>query len=111
MLYRTEHEVEKVTNDDWTVPHQHYKLTKIIMWKNGSNTAGFEVTFSPPEEYIGWSDIVHHYGYTDVVDNIETKTFTKEIDYVEICIDNYGLGKDLSDFEGLRFREVGETAT
>ena len=54
-------------DDTWTVPYQHYMLTKVEMWKNGVNTSGFEVTFEPypPSEFSGWQAETHMFGFTD----------------------------------------------
>ena len=61
MLYG--HETGTITDDIWYVPHKFYKLTKAKMWHQGVNTDGFELTFSPPAGYVGWSDVTHMFGF------------------------------------------------
>ena len=106
MIYGTEE--EPIVDDVWTVPYQHYRLTKVKMWKNGQATSGFEVTFSPPESYIGWSSISHFYGTQELTDNINERSFTDEIESVEVCSDGYLSGGNNNDFEGFKFKEVGK---
>ena len=50
------YEAPPITDDTWIVPYQNYRLSKVKMWKNNVNTAGFEVTFSSPDTYTGWPD-------------------------------------------------------
>ena len=90
------------------MPYQHYKLTKIKMWKSNAATSGFEVTFSPPESYIGWSSISHFYGTQELTSNISELTFTDEIESMEVCSDNPQSGFVHADFEGFKFKEVGK---
>ena len=51
--------------DIWFVPYSFYMLTKVRMWKKESESYGFEVTFSayPPDEFVGWPDETHHFGF------------------------------------------------
>jgi hypothetical protein len=39
------------------------------MWKQSARVSGFEVTFSPPEDFVGWEDEVHMFGYNDLEDD------------------------------------------
>ncbi len=54
-----------IKDDAWIVPYENYKLTKVKMWKNAGNTAGFEVTFSPHPSLNGWPIETHVYGFQD----------------------------------------------
>ena len=73
--------------DTWYVPHQFYMLTKVKLWTDGSNSSGFEVTFSafPQSEFIGWPDITHVFGETHFTSNLETVTLNSEIFQLSVC--------------------------
>ena len=51
--------------ETWYIPHRYYRLTSVKMYKNSANTSGFEVTYSPPDEFDGWETQSHLFGYTD----------------------------------------------
>ena len=46
----------------WSVPYRYYMLTKVKMWKSGGATSGFEVTYTAPENFVGWEPIVQMFG-------------------------------------------------
>ena len=51
------------------------------MWKKNTVVSGFEVTFSPPADFVGWEDEVHMYGYNNLEDDgFEEETITLEKD-------------------------------
>ncbi len=103
---RTGGEFGTITDDVWYVPYQHYKLTKVRLWQNGANTSGFEVTFSPPASYIGWSEETHLFGF-NTHPTLSEITFSDEITDVETCVDGIPNQGTNSDFEGFRFTEIG----
>ena len=69
------YELGVITDDIWYVPNKFYKLSKIKMWKNDSNTAGFQVTYSPKDDFTGWPDEVHMFGFDDVTSHIDEILF------------------------------------
>lgn len=78
------------------------------MWKNAVNTDGFELTFSPDpaSEFSGWPDETHVFGYTLETANLQTITFSEDLQKLEICVDSIGTGSVSSDFEGFKFTET-----
>ena len=72
-------EVGTITTNLWYVPYRNYRLTKIEMFKNGHNTAGFTLTFSPPSSYTGWPDETHTFGNTGETSQYQSITFDNEI--------------------------------
>ena len=49
----------------WNVERQFYRLSKVKIWKAGIDTNGFEVTYSPPDDYTGWQELLNMFGNND----------------------------------------------
>ena len=73
-------DIPSAIHDTWTVPYTSYMLTKVKMWKNSANVAGFEVTFTPfpAADYQNWPEQTHQFGFTDDFgfDSTETEEIT-----------------------------------
>ena len=77
--------------DQWEVGYKFYRLTKMEVWygegKGGGNDGitGIKVTFSPPDEFIGYSDIERMFGYTNNKEDEEPINF--EITSIAVGVD------------------------
>ena len=49
----------------WNVERQFYRLSKVKIWYSGIDTSGFEVTYSPPDDYTGWQELLNMFGNND----------------------------------------------
>ena len=86
------------------VDKQGYRLSRVKMWKNEFNTAGFELTFSPViPNAIDWNPVSIQYGYTDEVSELEAIDIDYDLAKIGICVDDNHNSLDHIDFEGFKF--------
>jgi hypothetical protein len=65
--YECNDNIEGTVNDNnvvntWYLDKRFYRLTKVKMWKDDVEVSGFEVTYSPPDDFIGWSELTNVFG-------------------------------------------------
>ena len=95
-------------DDEWYVPIKNYILSKVEIYKEGSLTSGFKVTYTPDnDDLVNWPDLTHLFGYTELQEDIESYDFVNldnekvEVKELEFCM-RWG-------FKGLRFTLYDES--
>ena len=100
-------ESDNYRSDTWYVDTQFYRLTTIKVWKDSQAFSGIEVTYTPPDGYIGWPEYRKMFGYEHLQAGGTTPeeiTFTKDLEYIEICADDH-----IKGFKFLEYDESTET--
>ena len=88
-------------SDEWYVPKQGYRLSKVEMWKDQYNTYGFEVTYTPEiPGAVGWEPETHLFGTKDRDDNQESIEIDYQLAALGTCVDTEHSNPKYYDFEG-----------